>query len=82
MVSYKPLPKEMINNKELYSNCISGAISIDELKNILSKAGFVEIIIEQQKDSREFIKDWVPDSDAENYVVSAKIKAIKPKARK
>jgi hypothetical protein len=29
-----------------------------------------------------FIKDWVPGSDAENYVVSAKIKAVKPKARR
>ena len=82
MVAYKPLPKEMINNKELYSNCISGASTIDELKNSLSKAGFVDIVIETQKDSRQFIKDWVPGSDAENYVISAKIKAVKPRGRK
>ncbi|NGX52690.1 MAG: Aklanonic acid methyltransferase DnrC [Candidatus Anoxychlamydiales bacterium] len=82
MVAYKPLPKEMINNKELYSNCISGASTIDELKNSLSKAGFVDIVIETQKDSRQFIKDWVPGSDAENYVISAKIKAVKPRGSK
>lgn len=81
MVASKPLPLEMINNKELYCNCISGAITIDELKNILAKAGFADIVIEPQENSRMFIKDWVPGSDAENYVVSAKIKAVKPKAR-
>lgn len=81
MVAYKPLPQEMINNKELYCNCISGAITIDELKNILAKAGFTDIKIEPQENSRMFIKDWVPGSDAENYVVSAKIKALKPRTR-
>lgn len=81
MVAYKPLPKEMIDNAELYCNCISGAITINELKNILDKAGFGEIQIEPQENSRMFIKDWVPGSDAENYVVSAKIKAVKPKTK-
>ncbi len=77
IVAYKPLPPEMSNNSELYCNCISGAITIDELKKILLEAGFSEIAIEPQDNSRMFIKDWVPGSDAENYVVSAKIKAVK-----
>lgn len=79
MVAYKPLPQEMINNKELYCNCISGAVTINELKKLLTEVGFIEIAIEPQENSRMFIKDWVPGSDAENYVVSAKIKAIKPR---
>jgi SAM-dependent methyltransferase len=79
MVAYKPLPREMIDNKELYCNCISGAITIMELKNILAKSGFTDVEIEPQENSRMFIKDWVPGSDSENYVVSAKIKAIKPR---
>lgn len=81
MVAYKPLPKEMLDNAELYCNCISGALTMGELKNILSKAGFVDIAIEPQENSRMFIKDWVPGSDAENYVVSAKIKAVKPRSK-
>lgn len=81
MVAYKPLPKEMVNNKELYCNCISGAITIDDLKKNLADAGFVDIAIEPQESSRMFIKDWVPGSDSENYVVSAKIKAVKPRIR-
>lgn len=58
MVAYKPLPKEMVENAELYCNCISGAITINELKNILAKAGFTDIIIEPQENSRMFIKEW------------------------
>jgi len=81
MVAVKPLPLEMVNNENLYCNCISGAVTIDELKNILIKAGFVDIKIEPQENSRMFIKDWVPGSDAENYVVSAKIKATKRKGK-
>ncbi|MEX1013394.1 MAG: arsenite methyltransferase [Waddliaceae bacterium] len=81
MVANKPLPPEMVNNQELYCNCISGAITIDEIKNILVKAGFTNIVIEPQENSRMFVKDWVPGSDAENYVVSAKIMAVKPKVK-
>lgn len=81
MVSYKTLPAEMVNNKELYCNCISGAIPISELKQLLSNVGFTDIVIETQENSRMFIKDWVPGSDAENYVISAKIKAVKPKGK-
>jgi arsenite methyltransferase len=80
IVANKPLPKEMVDNEELYCNCISGAITIEEIKLILSQAGFVDIVIEPEENSRMFIKEWVPGADAENYVVSAKIKAVKPRA--
>lgn len=82
IVANKPLPPEMVNNKDLYCNCISGAMPIEELKRTLAQAGFTDILIETQENSRMFIKDWVPGSDAENYVVSAKIKAVKPKAKR
>lgn len=78
MVALKPLPKEMQENANLYCNCISGAITIDELKEILQKSGFKNINILVQEESKMFIKEWVPGSDAENYVISAKITAVKP----
>lgn len=81
IVAFKPLPKEMINNSELYCNCISGAVTIKELEKILAEAGFTDIEIDTVGNSKMFIKDWVPGSDAENYVVSAKIKAIKPRVK-
>jgi len=79
IVAHQPLPKEMVNNEELYCNCISGAITIDEIKRLLKQEGFVEIVIEPDEDSQMYIKDWVPGANAENYVVSAKITAVKPR---
>lgn len=82
IVASKPLPKEMLDNKELYCNCISGALPIDQIKEFLAKAGFVDIAIETQEKSRKLIKEWVPGAGSENYVVSGKIKAVKPKVKK
>ncbi|MEM1282076.1 MAG: arsenite methyltransferase [Chlamydiota bacterium] len=79
IVAFKPLPKEMRDDSELFCNCISGAVTIKDLKVMLAEAGFSNIEIEPEQDSRMFIKEWVPGSDAENYVVSAKIKATKPR---
>ncbi|MCH9627735.1 MAG: Arsenite methyltransferase [Chlamydiales bacterium] len=77
IVANRPLPEEMLNNKELYCNCISGALPIEELRSLLVQAGFKDIEIEPQENSRMFIKDWVPGAGAEEYVVSAKIRATK-----
>jgi len=79
IVADKPLPPEILNDKELYCGCISGALPIPAIKEALVKAGFTDIRIEPDESSRMFIKDWAPGSNAENYVVSAKIKATKAK---
>lgn len=79
IVANQPLPKEMVNNSELYCNCISGAIPINDLKQLLSNAGFTNIVVDVQESSRTLIKEWVPNAGAENYVISAKIKATKPR---
>ena len=71
------LPDELKNDVSLYSSCVAGASSIDYLSILLENAGFTEISIEPKDNSREFIKDWVPDLGLENYIVSANIKAVK-----
>jgi len=40
IVSGKPVPKEMQNDPELWSGCISGALQEEELLNAFSQAGF------------------------------------------
>ena len=44
----------------------------------MQQAGFKDIRIEPKDDSKEFIKDWAPGSNVEDYVLSATIEAIKP----
>jgi hypothetical protein len=45
---------------------------------MLDEAGFGEVRISARTESREFIKDWMPGSGVENYIVSATIEAVKP----
>ncbi len=77
IVTSAPLPDNILNDSQMYSACISGASSINTLEEIIAAAGFTEIMITPKDESRDFIRDWAPGSDVENYIVSAHIQAIK-----
>ena len=47
---------------------------------MLVEAGFEDVRVEEKEESKEFIKDWMPGSGAENHVVSANVTARKPAA--
>jgi len=51
---------------------------VEELKTILTKAGFQEIIIIDKQNSDDIIKSWKFGDGVEKMVVSAYIKAVKP----
>ncbi len=72
------LPEEIRNDKKLHAGCMAGASLIDDLRTILEQAGFEQIEINPQDESRKFIQDWAPDTGIEDYVLSAYIQAIKP----
>jgi arsenite methyltransferase len=79
IVTTAELPPEIKNDLDLlYSGCISGASSVDELKAMLTQSGFTNVFVEPKDDSKTFIKDWVPGANVEKYIVSAVIKGIKP----
>jgi hypothetical protein len=48
------------------------------LETLLADAGFTDIHVQVHPESKEFIKDWLPDSGAEQCVASATITATKP----
>ncbi|PKL85593.1 MAG: arsenite S-adenosylmethyltransferase [Ignavibacteriae bacterium HGW-Ignavibacteriae-1] len=72
------LPEELQNDMFLYTGCMAGASSLPDIESFLVEAGFSDIRISPKNESREFIREWVPNSKIENYVVSASIQAIKP----
>jgi arsenite methyltransferase len=79
IVTTAELPAEIKNDMDMmYSGCISGASSVDEVKAMLTQSGFTNVVVEPKDDSKAFIKDWVPGANVENYIVSAVIKGIKP----
>lgn len=75
VVAIKPLPEELRQNKEAYCDCVGGAVAVDELKSIMENQGFASIEIDLKPESAQFIKTWFVD--AEHYVCSASIRAIK-----
>jgi hypothetical protein len=51
---------------------------VEELKEILEKAGFTDLAIEGKKQSDDIIKSWNFGEGVEKMVFSAYIKAKKP----
>ena len=45
---------------------------------MLKQCGFQDIKITKNNESRAFMIEWAPDSNAGEYVVSAYIEAVRP----
>jgi SAM-dependent methyltransferase len=78
IVALAPLPDELRQDWELYTGCVAGASLVDDLKAMLSQAGFTNIRIVRKAKSREIIGGWFPGRKAEDFVASANIEAVKP----
>jgi len=77
VVCITELPDTMKANLELVSGCIAGAITVDSMEGMLRDAGFSQVTVEVNERSREFIREWAPGLEIENYVASAIITAVK-----
>ncbi|MGB6381553.1 MAG: arsenite methyltransferase, partial [Syntrophobacteria bacterium] len=78
VVATAPLPPELKNDLDLLSACVSGAATVVEITEMLQEAGFQDIQIQTRDESRELIREWVPEKNVQDYIVSATIEAIKP----
>jgi len=72
----KVIPQDL-QTAEALACWVSGAPELESLDTYLSDAGFKNINIKMKEESREIIKQWLPGSGAEDYVVSAEITAEK-----
>ena len=72
------LPRDIRENLALVSACVGGAATIDATREMLERAGFVDVHITPKDSSRELISQWAPGLSAGDYVVSAYIEAVKP----
>ncbi len=78
VVAIAELPEDIKNDMAFLTGCIAGASSIQTLEAILHRTGFEKIRIKPKAESKTFIRDWMPGSKIEDYVVSATIEAVKP----
>lgn len=75
-----PVPGDLRADPDSVAACVPGASTIDRLKSILTGTGFESVAIAPEEDSEEFIRDWDPDRDVSEFLVSVAITARKPEA--
>ena len=78
VVTTAPLPQELREDVSKLTACIAGALTVDDLKAILTEVGFGDIRISLESGSRQLIEQWQPGTGVEHYIVSARIEAVKP----
>jgi SAM-dependent methyltransferase len=78
VVTTAAFPEAVKNDLALRACCVAGASLIDEVEHMLAAVGFTNIRIQPKDESKSFIRDWVPGSQLEDYLVSAIIEAVKP----
>jgi SAM-dependent methyltransferase len=82
VVATVELPEAMRNDAGLIAGCMGNASLIEDLEAMIREAGFMDVRILPKDESKEFIRDWAPDHNVADYVVSATIEGIKPEVKK
>ena len=77
-VALAEIPEPLRRDWELYTGCVAGASTADELRAWLAEAGFAQIRIEPKSGSREIVGAWFPGRIVEEFIGSATIEAVKP----
>jgi len=78
VVATAPLPETIRQDLAALSSCVAGAALLEEVEQMLRAAGFTAIRMQPKDASKTFIREWVPGTAIEDYLVSATIEAVKP----
>lgn len=76
VVATQTIPPELAQSVEALTGCVAGAAKVDDMRGLMSKAGFESVKIEPRMDSRAIIGQCMPGS--EDYLASARIEGTKP----
>jgi len=81
VVALGDIPYELKQNTEMYTGCITGASTIEELREMLMNSGFGDIRIEPYDEGKKIIESWKDEYPStlhlEDLVTSASIEAVK-----
>lgn len=78
VVAMRALPEALQNDVAALTGCVAGAADVATVEGLLAEAGFENVSVTIKTESRTFIRDWMPGTGIEDYVVSATIEATKP----
>jgi ubiquinone/menaquinone biosynthesis C-methylase UbiE len=78
VINVAPLPAELQADPALLCGCVAGAAPAKRIEAWLSEAGFVEVRVTPNFESREMVESWASGRGIENYITSAMVEARKP----
>ncbi len=78
IVALAPIPEPLRGDWELYTGCVTGASTVDEIGRFLRETGFTAIRISHKGDTRKLIAGPFSGRSAADYIASASIEAVKP----
>jgi len=78
IINTAPMSAELQSDPALLCGCVAGAAPADRVQNWLAAAGFVDVRVRPNPESRELIKTWAPGRNLEDHIVSAMVEARKP----
>ena len=78
VVNTAPLTPELQADTALLCGCIAGAAPVEGIESWLAQAGFVDVRVTPQPESRELVASWAPGRGIESFVASANVEARKP----
>jgi arsenite methyltransferase len=76
VVATGPIPIELQNQAAALAGCVAGAAPLDDVRAMLTAAGFVDVEVTIAPRSAEIVGAWLPG--IERFVASATIEARKP----
>ena len=81
VVAFAPLPAEVRRDLALYTGCIAGAATVDEIKSWLGEAGFTDIRVTMNQAASEAMAGMTPgEVDLARLGGSANIEARRPRS--
>ena len=78
VINIAPLPVELRADPTLLCGCVAGAAPAERIKTWLREAGFVDVRVTSNFESREMVESWASGRGVENYIASAMVEARKP----
>jgi SAM-dependent methyltransferase len=81
VVAFRPLPEAIKRDLSLYTGCVAGAATVEEIKALLAEAGFVDIEVTVNQAATEAMVQMLPEHDLAGLGGSASIEARRPTER-
>jgi SAM-dependent methyltransferase len=78
VINIAPMPPELQADPALLCGCVAGAAPAERIEAWLSEAGFADVRVAPNFESREMVESWASGRGVENYIASAMVEARKP----